>query len=176
MAVRPIRLYGDPVLRRLSEPVETIDDDTVNLISSLVATVDHAAGLGLAAPQIGVTKRVIVVVHIDDEGRRKHLVLVNPEIVSACGEVTGEEGCLSIPGIYSNVKRPESVVVEGLDAEGGEISIEAKGVMARAFSHEIDHLDGVMFVDKLGVVKRSLLKKKLSEIRKRAKEMAKSPL
>jgi peptide deformylase len=176
MARVPIRLYGDPVLRRQSEPVETVGDDTMELIQSLMETVDHAAGLGLAAPQIGVTKRVIVVVHIDGEGRRQHLALINPEIVSACGEEIGEEGCLSIPGIYSNVKRPESVVVQGLDAEGSEISIEAKGVMARAFLHEIDHLDGVMFVDKIGMVKRSLLKRKLNEIRKRSKEITKSPL
>ena len=176
MAVRRIRLYGDPVLRRLSEPVDAVDDGTTGLLSNLVATVDHAAGLGLAAPQIGVTKRVIVVVQVDEEGKRKHFALINPEIVSACGEEIAEEGCLSIPGIYSNVKRPESVVVQGLDAQGNEVRVEARGVMARAFSHEIDHLDGVLFVDKIGMVKRSLLKRKLNEIKKRAKEMTKSPL
>jgi peptide deformylase len=176
MSVKQIRLYGDPVLRRVSEPVDTVDDATRTLIRDLVATVDHAAGLGLAAPQIGVTKRVIVVVHVDEEGKRKHLALVNPEIVSACGEEMCEEGCLSIPGIYANVKRPESVVVHGLGADGNKVELEAKGVMAKAFLHEIDHLDGVMFVDKIGMVKRSLLKRKLNEIRKRAKEMTKSPL
>jgi peptide deformylase len=176
MGVKRIRLYGDPVLRRLCEPVETVDDDTRQLIGDLVATVDHASGLGLAAPQIGSTRRVIVVVQIDGEGRRKHHAVVNPEIVSACGEDTSEEGCLSIPGIYSNVKRPQSVVVKGLDSEGNEVEVEAIGIGARAFAHEIDHLDGILFVDRIGMVKRSLLKRKLNEIKKRAKEMSEAPL
>jgi peptide deformylase len=176
MGVKRIRLYGDPVLRRRCEPVEAVDGVTRELIEDLVATVDHASGLGLAAPQIGVTKRVVVVVQVGAGGRRKHFALVNPEIVSACGEETGEEGCLRIPGIYSNVKRPQSVVVKGLDSEGNEVSVEANGIMARAFAHEIDHLNGTLFVDRIGMVKRSLLRRKLGEIRKRTKETSKSPL
>ena len=176
MGVKRIRLYGDPVLRRLCEPVEAVDDDTRQLINDLVATVDHASGLGLAAPQIGAARRVIVVVQVDGEGRRKHLSVVNREIVSACGEEISEEGCLSIPGVYSNVKRPQSVVVKGLDSDGNEVEVEATGIAARAFAHEVDHLDGILFVDRIGMVKRSLLKRKLGEIKKKAKEMSESPL
>ncbi len=164
-----IRLYGDPVLRVVCSPVEEVDSEVRELASKLIATVDHAQGLGLAAPQIGVAKRVIVVVGTHDEQRRHHVV-ANPEIVSACGEDVSEEGCLSIPGIYAAVKRPQSVIVKGFDIDGNEISIEASGLMARAFAHEIDHLDGILFIDRLSMVKRGLLRRKLKEISKRARE------
>ena len=175
MAVRQIRLYGDPVLRQRSEPVEEIDDDVKDLVAGLVATVDDVEGLGLAAPQIGISKRVIVVVEPDGNGDRKHHVIINPEIVSACGEDMNEEGCLSIPGIFAKVKRPQSVALRGRDPSGRDVSIEAKGLMARAFAHEIDHLDGILFTDRISMVKRSLLKRKLNEIKKQAKEMLRSP-
>ena len=174
MAVRTIRLYGDPVLRQRSEPVDEMDDDIKDLMAGLVDTVDDAEGLGLAAPQIGVLKRVIVVVEPGGNGERRHHVVVNPEIVSACGEDVNEEGCLSIPGIFAKVKRPQSVAIKGRDPSGREVSIEAKGLMARAFAHEIDHLDGVLFTDRISMVKRSLLKKKLNDIKKQAKEMLRS--
>ena len=174
MAVEQIRLYGDPVLRKQAKLVEQVDAETTELIEDLIATVDHAAGLGLAAPQIGVSKRVIVVVEVDGEGQRRYHALVNPVIVSACGEEAVEEGCLSVPEIYANVKRPQSVVVAGLDGRGDEVNIEATGLMARAFAHEIDHLDGILFVDRIGMVKRGLLKRRLNEIKKKAKEMLKS--
>jgi peptide deformylase len=175
MMAKPIRLFGDPVLRRRSEPVSSVDGEAIGIIDNLIATVDEAGGLGLAAPQIGVTKRVIVVVEVGEDGLRTHHVLVNPEIVSACGEDVCEEGCLSIPGIYANVKRPQSVVVKGLDRQGKQVNVEASGLMARAFAHEIDHLDGILLVDRIGMVKRGLLRKKLNEIKKKAKEMLKSP-
>jgi peptide deformylase len=174
MAARRIRLYGDPVLRRRSEPVGEIDDETEALLQALVDTVDEAEGLGLAAPQIGVSKRAIVVVEPGGNGERKHHVVVNPEIVSACGEDINEEGCLSIPGIYAKVKRPQSVAVKGRDPSGRDLSIEAKGLMARAFAHEIDHLDGILFTDRISMVKRSLLKRKLNEIKKQAQEVLRS--
>ncbi len=116
-----------------------------------------------------------MVVETAEAGRRGHLLVANPEIVSACGEEAVEEGCLSIPEIYAKVRRPRSLVLKGLDREGGEVSIEASGLGARAFAHEIDHLDGILFVDRIGMVKRSLLKRRLNEIRKQAKEMLKSP-
>ncbi len=174
MAIVKIRLYGDPVLRKVSEPVTEIDDEIRDLFDGLIDTVEDAGGVGLAAPQIGVSKRVIVVVDIDEEGRRSPFLLVNPEIVSACGEQAVEEGCLSIPEIYAKVRRPQSLVVKGLDQEGREVDIEASGLSARAFAHEIDHLDGILFVDRIGMVKRSLIKRKLNEIKKQAKEMLKS--
>ena len=175
MASRPVRLLGDPVLRQRCDPVTHVDGTTDDLVANLIATVDGSNGLGLAAPQIGVLKRAIVVVSVDGEGGRHHHALLNPEIVSACGEETCEEGCLSIPGIYANVKRPQSVIVSGLDRTGKKVNMEASGVMARAFAHEIDHLDGILFIDRIGMVKRNLLRNKLKSIRNRAREMAKSP-
>jgi peptide deformylase len=174
MSPRQIRLYGDPVLREQSEPLGGVDEGARDIAAALVATVDNADGLGLAAPQIGVLKRVIVVVEPGNGGERKHHVVVNPEIVSACGEDISEEGCLSIPGIYAKVKRAQSVVVKGLDTSGRNINIEAKGLMARAFAHEIDHLDGILFTDRISMVKRGLLKRRLNEIKKQAKEMLRS--
>jgi peptide deformylase len=175
VAAVPIRLLGDPVLRRKAEAVTHVDGETQEMIATLVATVDAAGGLGLAAPQIGILKRLIVVVSIDGEGRRHNHVLVNPEIVSACGEEICEEGCLSIPGIFANVKRPQSVIAAGLDLSGKKVNMEASGMMARALAHEMDHLDGILFIDRIGMVKRNLLRSKLSAIRKKAKEMARSP-
>jgi peptide deformylase len=175
MAVKQIRLYGDPVLRQRSEPVDEIDDEIRDLVAGLIATVDDADGLGLAAPQIGISKRVIVVVEPGGDGHREHHAVINPEIVSACGEDVNEEGCLSIPGIFAKVKRAQSVALKGLDPSGRDVSIEAKGLMARAFAHEIDHLDGILFTDRISMVKRSLLKRKLNEIKKQAKEMLRSP-
>jgi peptide deformylase len=175
VAAKRIRLYGEPVLRKESAPVAEVNEEITSLAGSLVDTVEEAGGLGLAAPQIGVLKRAVVVVHVDEQGQRTHHVVINPEIVSACGEDVAEEGCLSIPGIYLKVKRPQSVVVKGLDPAGGQMEIQAKGLLARAFAHEIDHLDGILIIDRIGIVKRSLLKKKLNEIRKQAKEMLKSP-
>ncbi|MFH1219885.1 MAG: peptide deformylase [Candidatus Eisenbacteria bacterium] len=172
--LKTVRLLGDPVLRRMAEPVLHVDRETEAIIDDLVATVDSVGGLGLAAPQIGVSKRMIVVVAIDGDARRHHHVLINPEIISACGEEVCEEGCLSVPGIYANVKRPQSVIVAGLDRSGKKVNMEAPGVMARAFAHEIDHLDGILFIDRIGMVKRNLLRSKLNAIRKKAKETARS--
>jgi peptide deformylase len=174
MAVDKIRLYGDPVLRKVSEPVTEIDDEIRDLFRRLIDTVEDAGGLGLAAPQIGVLKRVIVVVDIDDAGNRSHFLLINPEIVSACGEEAAEEGCLSVPEVYAKVKRAQSMVLRGIDREGREVEIEASGLGARAFAHEIDHLDGVIFVDRIGRVKRGLIRKRLNEIKRQAKEIIRS--
>jgi peptide deformylase len=174
MAVRAIRLFGDPVLRRQCEPVAGMDDEAKGILRDLVESVDGAQGLGLAAPQIGVARRLIVVVEPGENGERTHYALANPEITNACGEEVGEEGCLSIPGIYSNVKRPRSVVVKGMDAQGRNVTLEASGLMARAFCHEIDHLDGILFVDRIGMVKRGLLKRRLDEIKKEARKVADS--
>ena len=174
MAVDKIRLYGDPVLRKVSEPVTEVDDEIRDLLGRLIDTVEDAGGLGLAAPQIGVSKRVIVVVDIDEAGQRSHFLLINPEIVSACGEEAAEEGCLSVPEIYAKVRRAQSLVLKGIDGEGREVEVEASGLGARAFAHEIDHLDGVLFVDKIGRVKRSLIRKRLNDIKKQAKEILRS--
>lgn len=166
MGVKRIRLYGDPVLRRQCAQVSEIDDSVRAIVEDLVATVEDAKGLGLAAPQIGIAKRIIVVVEDHGEGKRFHHALINPQIVSSCGEEICEEGCLSIPGVFIELKRPQSVVVTGITPDGEVVTLEASGILARAFLHEIDHLDGILFIDRIGAFKRILLRKRLDGIRR----------
>jgi peptide deformylase len=163
MAVRDILLIGDPVLTRKSEPVDVVTADLVRLARDMVETVHAAPGIGLAAPQVGVSKRLIVVdLSVGEDPAALH-VLVNPEIVAQSGEAVCEEGCLSVPDIKEKVARPYRVTVCGLDLKGRPIEIEGEDLLARAFCHEIDHLDGVLFVDKLSALKRTLIKKKLKK-------------
>lgn len=145
MALRQIRNYKtDDVLRKKAKKVEKIDERLQMLIDDMIDTMYHADGVGLAAPQVGILKRVIVI----DVGEGVH-ALINPEFVSQSGEEIDVEGCLSIPGIRGKVNRPANVVVKALDRNGKEIQLEASGLLARALCHEIDHLDGVLFIDKI---------------------------
>jgi peptide deformylase len=163
MAVRDILLIGDPVLTRKSEPVDVVTADLVRLARDMVETVHAAPGIGLAAPQVGVSKRLIVVdLSVGEDPAALH-VLVNPEIVAQSGEAVCEEGCLSVPDIKEKVARPYRVTVRGLDLKGRPVEIEGEDLLARAFCHEIDHLDGVLFVEKLSALKRTLIKKKLKK-------------
>ncbi len=163
MALREILLIGDPVLTRKSVPVDAITEDIVRLAGDMVETVHAAPGVGLAAPQVGVNKRLIVVDLSVGENEEALHVLVNPEIVSKEGEAICEEGCLSVPDIKEKVARPYQVVVRGLDLDGRPVEIEGEDLLARALCHEIDHLDGILFVDKLSALKRTLIKKKLKK-------------
>lgn len=156
--IREIRLYGDPVLREKCRPVEEVDDGVRELIADLTETMYEADGIGLAAPQIGVPIRVFVY-DVREEGTEPG-VLVNPEIVSCEGRVKEEEGCLSIPGIAELVERSERIVVRGLDADGESVEIEADGLLSRCIQHENDHLDGVLFIDRLSPLKRQMLQRK----------------
>lgn len=142
MAIRNIRKDGDEVLRKISKPVEKMTPRLEELIDDMIETMKHADGVGLAAPQVGVLRRIIVL-DIDE----KEYVLINPEIVQEDGQQCGQEGCLSIPGIYMNVTRPNRVEVTALDREMKEITIEGTGLLARALCHEIDHLNGILFRD-----------------------------
>jgi peptide deformylase len=156
VALRQIRLLGDPVLRREAAPVETIDDEVRRLIADMMDTMYDAEGVGLAAPQVGVPLRVIVLdVHEPDV---PPFALVNPRIVEV-GDAPdrAEEGCLSIPGLRDVVERPARVVVEGLDPAGEPVRMEADGLLARALQHEVDHLDGILFLDRVSPLKRRLL-------------------
>lgn len=145
MAVRPILTFDEPVLRQKTKRVSRIDGSIVRLLDDLAETMLAAPGLGLAAPQIGVSLRVCVV-----KGDENTIWgLVNPEIVKGSGTQVGYEGCLSYPGWIGEVERHESVVVKGLNRRGKEIRIKSNGLTARAFQHEIDHLDGVLFTDRL---------------------------
>jgi len=165
MALRSIRLYGDPALREKAERVEEIDDEVREIARDMLETLEDADGVGLAGPQVAIARRIIVVhppAPDRDEVREPARILVNPEIVEKAGPVTGaEEGCLSVPGIYETVKRPERVRVQALDLDGRDIHLEANGILSRILQHEIDHLDGVLFVDRIGPMRRALLKKKL---------------
>jgi peptide deformylase len=166
LAVRPIVRWGEPVLHRPSEPVAAIDSDVHRLLDDMVETMYAAPGIGLAAPQIGVPRRVIVIDLSVGEDKSQLIKLVNPEFVLKEGEQRHEEGCLSIPGFGGTPVRPARVVVKGLDPDGTERTYEGTELLARAFCHEIDHIDGLLFVDRLTPLKRDLLTRKL---RKKAK-------
>jgi len=163
MAVRDIRLIGDPILVKKAEPVERVDADIVRLAEDMVETVHAAPGVGLAAPQVGVSKRVIVVDLSIGQNKNDLIILINPEVADTEGEVVCEEGCLSVPDIREKVSRPYRVTVRGLDLKGQAIEVGGEDLLARALCHEIDHLDGVLFVDKLSALKRKLIKKKLKK-------------
>jgi peptide deformylase len=152
MSLLNLHLLGSPVLRQHSVEVKTVDDEVRRLIEDMFETMDAAKGLGLAANQVGIARRVAVV---DVEEDR--FVMVNPRIVEADGRVSAEEGCLSIPDIYADVTRPDRVIVEALDADGNSYRKEATGLKARAIQHEIDHLDGILFLDHLSLIKRQML-------------------
>ena len=149
MARYKVVLTGDPVLRRIAHPVKEVNENIKKLMNNMAETMYHAKGVGLAAPQVGISKRVIVV--DIGEGLFK---LVNPEIVASSGIQDGAEGCLSLPDVVGNVKRSERVTVKALDENGDEVTIEATGYLARAFQHEIDHLNGIIFTDKATAIER----------------------
>ncbi len=167
---RRILIYGDPTLRRVAAPVETIDGDVEGLVTALFETMDDAPGIGLAGPQVGALRRVFVVdpSRMDPAGRR--LAMINPRILEFTGLTEYEEGCLSVPGIYADVRRPARILVRyhGLDQKEREEGFE--GVMARVIQHEYDHLDGKLFVDHLSRMRRTLLMKRLREFEQRARD------
>jgi peptide deformylase len=152
MSLLPIHLLGSPILRQHSSEIKAIDTEVRRLVEDMLETMDAAGGIGLAANQVGVSRRVAVV---EVEGDR--FAMINPRIVETGGAATAEEGCLSIPEIYADVTRPERVVVEALDVEGNQFRKEATGLKARAIQHEIDHLDGILFLDHLSLIKRQML-------------------
>jgi peptide deformylase len=165
MAIRPIVKWGEAVLHTPAAPVERVDQSIQRLFEDMVDTMYAAPGIGLAAPQIGVGLRVIVIDLSVGEDKKQLIRLVNPEILERSGEQKHEEGCLSIPGFGGSPARPARVVARGLDPSGAERVYEATELLARAFCHEIDHIDGLLFVDRLSPLKRDLMKRKL---RKRA--------
>ena len=142
MALRTIRVEGDPVLTKVSRPVDKMTPRNHELIMDMLDTMYDAMGVGLAAPQVGILKRIVVI----DVGEGP-IVLINPEILETSGEQTGDEGCLSVPGMAGQVTRPNYVKVKALDIEMNEVEYEGEGLLARAFCHEIDHLDGHMYTE-----------------------------
>jgi peptide deformylase len=169
MAVRPILILPDPRLRRVSEPVKSVDGDLQKLIDDMFATMYDAPGIGLAAIQVGVPKRLITADLAKKDEPRAPQVFINPEIVSRSEELsTYEEGCLSIPEIHEDVERPAQVRVRYLDRDGKPHEVDAEGLLATCLQHEIDHLDGVLFIDHLSKLKRDRIVKKFTKAAKRA--------
>ena len=160
MAALSVRKYGDPVLRRRATPVETVTPEIRRILADMVDTMYEEAGIGLAAPQVGVSLRLMVIA--DDEGREAR-ALVNPVITEQGGSVTAEEGCLSIPGVYAPVTRAEWVRLEAQDDDGRPVALLARGLRARVFQHEMDHLEGVLFIDRLDPVTRDRIKRRIKK-------------
>ena len=150
MSILDIRVLGDPVLRQATTPVAAMTEELHRLIADMFDTMHHARGIGLAAPQVGRTER-LAVVEIDEQ----RLVLINPEVIERAGKAKGEEGCLSIPDIYADVERPRTITARALDERMQPYEVEADGLLARCIQHEIDHLDGKLFIDYLSVLKRT---------------------
>lgn len=163
---QPLKMeyYGSPVLRKTAEPVTGFDDDLREFTARMVDTLYEQNGFGLAAPQVGVSKRLAVIDLSMGDEVDNILVLINPDIYFTEGECTFEEGCLSIPGIYESVVRPEKIRVRFQNLDGQPVEIEADDLLARVIQHETDHLDGILFVDRLGTVKRTMLTKTLRDI------------
>jgi peptide deformylase len=156
--------YGSPVLKKRAEAVTEFDDELRDFVSRMANTLYEENGVGLAAPQVGVSRRIVVIDLSFGEEVDRILPMINPEILSSEGECTLEEGCLSIPGIYEDVVRAERIYVRYSDPEGRPREMDAEGYLARVIQHESDHLDGILFVDRLGAVKRTFLAKALREI------------
>jgi len=159
MAILEIKEYGEPVLRGKALPLKEITPEILNLIKDMAETMYTDSGVGLAAPQVGVSKRIIII----DGEEDGLIVLINPMIVKSEGEVVAEEGCLSVPGIYSKVKRSSKVTVKALNENGDSIEITKESLTARALQHEIDHLDGILFIDRIGRMERQMLLNKLKK-------------
>ena len=160
MAVLKVLKYGDPGLRRRAAPVGEVTPEIRVAIADMTETMYDEVGIGLAAPQVGISRRLIVVA--DEEGRGVQ-ALLNPALVERGGEVTGEEGCLSIPGVFAPVSRAAWVKVEARAVDGRPLAISARGLRARVLQHEIDHLDGVLFIDRVDPVTRDRIKRKIKK-------------
>jgi peptide deformylase len=167
MAVRRICAYPEAVLRQTAKSVETIDDELQHLIDDMIDTMYAAPGIGLAAPQVGISLRLFVVDVTSGRDVKALQTYINPEIVTAEGRLREEEGCLSVVGVAGVTPRAERVVLRGMNREGNAIEVEADGLLARALQHEMDHLDGMLFFDRMGVVGRDLMKRKYKRAQRR---------
>ena len=179
MLLRPkntldIITFGHPDLVQPSAPVDRVDQEIRELVRDMLRTMYKAPGVGLAAPQVDVLKRVCVV-GFDEDGRHEELALINPRITGYFGQESGyDEGCLSVPGIHSVVFRPSGIMVEGISLQEEPIRFQAEGFMARVLQHEIDHLDGILFVDRLGPAEREKLAQQLARLEARTQKKCKT--
>src|ERR1700680_269832 len=164
--IHPIVKYGDPVLETPTKPIEAFDEELQKLIDDMFESMYAAQGVGLAAPQIGISRRVAVIDVSNGKNPEAKLVCANPEIVHAEGEQREEEGCLSVPGFRGYVARPQYVTVRAYDVSGKEFEMRGEGLLARAFCHDLDHLDGVLFIKHLGLLKRDLIRRRIRKLQK----------
>ena len=159
-----IRIYGDPILRKKSEKIKNINGAVKDLTEDMIKSVKASKGIGLAANQVGQTKRIFIVDRSHLDLTDEIVVAINPVLVEVSGKQTGEEGCLSIPGAFECVSRPLKATIKALDLNGKEFVIEGEELLARVLLHELDHLDGILFVDHLSSIRRKLLSKTLKSI------------
>ena len=164
MALRTVRIYGDPLLRQPAQPVETFDEPLREMVADMFETMQAYRGVGLAANQIGVAQRVLVVEIPQEEAEPLRLALVNPILSEASGSETSEEGCLSIPGIYEDVRRAAQIRVRAQNPSGEPLDFMAEGYLSRVVQHEVDHLQGVLFVDRLSPLRRQFLRRPLEAL------------
>ena len=164
MALLDIKKYPEKILKEKAAPVESIDSHLQHLIDDMIETMHTVRGLGLAANQVGISKRLSVIDTSIREENRSLIVLINPVIIEKEGLIEAEEGCLSIPGYMTTIKRAERVYVRGLNREGKTIEIEGTGLLARALQHEIDHLDGLLFIDRMSPIKRQFFKRRYKKL------------
>lgn len=167
--IRPILRYGAEVLHHPAKPVAAITPDVVHLIDDMIQTMYTAPGIGLAATQVGAEQRIFVVDLSLGRNASELMVFVNPEFVERDGMQLEEEGCLSVPGFNATVARPQRVVLRGQDREGVERTVEGTGLLARAFQHEMDHLDGTMFIDRLRGLQKDLIVRKIKKLSRTGK-------
>lgn len=159
-----LRYYGDPVLRKRAEPVQEITDAETKLAREMLITLYATNGIGLAATQVGVLKRFLIVDIDIEDADYEPIMLFNPQIINVEGESVAEEGCLSIPDLRADVKRPEKIVVKAMNLDSEIVQIEADGLLSRVLQHEIDHLNGTLFIDRISGLKRQLLRSELGKI------------
>jgi peptide deformylase len=164
--ILPILKYGSPELKEVSKPVDAFTEELEKISKNMIETLYGAPGIGLAAPQIGLNIRLVTIDVSVGEEPDKLIIICNPEIISSEGEQKNDEGCLSIPEFTESVVRPIKAFVKGQNLKGEEVKYEAEGLLARAFSHEIDHLNGVLFIDRLSPLKRGLIKNKIKKLAK----------
>ncbi len=171
MSVLNVKIYGNPILRKRAEEVEVIDNDIRKFVDNMFDTMYAEDGVGLAAPQVGVSKRIFIIDVSEVDGEPETpMVFINPKIIRQSDRTSiVEEGCLSIPGIREDVKRSEEAEVEALNEKGELVHYKAKGLFARAVLHENDHLNGVLFVDYLGPVRKMMIKDRLTELEQRSR-------
>jgi len=167
MTIRRILTEPDPILRQKSQPVEKVDDVIRKLMDDMLETMYSVPGIGLAAIQVGVPKRIIVLDVSKDPEKKESMYFVNPEIISTSkNNVTYEEGCLSVPGQFAEIDRPDSCLIKYLDYNGNSKELKTEGLLATCIQHEIDHLEGILFIDYLSKLKKSMITKKLSKQKK----------